>query len=824
MFPRHLCVFLTKLVRHSGAIRCQAVDANPPSGAKGLIVPHILSNVLLFQKAIAIAQKASQEDQAGNYEEAIRSYQHAVKYFLHIIKSEPQGKDGNQKIRDKCKQYLDRVEELQEYIGNREKAIDLASKAAQEDKAQNYEEALRLYQSAVQYFLHVVKYEAQGEKARQSIRAKCAEYLDRAEKLKEYLKKKEKAPPAKPVKESQSDDKGNESDEGDDPEKKKFQNQLSGAIVMEKPNIKWNDVAGLEGAKEALKEAVILPIKFPHLFTGKRTPWRGILLFGPPGTGKSYLAKAVATEANNSTFFSISSSDLVSKWLGESEKLVKNLFSLAREHKPSIIFIDEIDSLCGSRSENESEAARRIKTEFLVQMQGVGNNNEGVLVLGATNIPWTLDSAIRRRFEKRIYIPLPEEHARSFMFKLNLGSTPNSISESDFVALGKKTDGYSGADISIIVRDALMQPVRKVQSATHFKRVRGPSRTDPDAIVDDLLTPCSPGDPNAIEMTWMEVPGEKLLEPIVSMGSEAEFIRFVGVTGGSSGIGKSIAIECYRQGAFITLVARDETKLLQAKKEVEKFAINDKQVVLCISVDVSSDYSQVESVIKQAQEKLGPVDMLVNCAGTSISGKFEEVEVDRFKKLMEVNYLGSVYPTRAVITTMKERRMGRIMFVSSQAGQIGLFGYTAYSPSKFALRGLAESLQMEIKPYNIYVTVAYPPDTDTPGLAEENKTKPLETKLISETSGVCQPDQVAKIIVRDAVQGNFNSSVGPDGYMLSALTCGMSPVTSITEGLQQIVTMGLFRTIALFYLGSFDSIVRRCMIQREQSKAADKRE
>uniref|UniRef100_A0A7N6BIR9 3-dehydrosphinganine reductase n=1 Tax=Anabas testudineus TaxID=64144 RepID=A0A7N6BIR9_ANATE len=261
------------------------------------------------------------------------------------------------------------------------------------------------------------------------------------------------------------------------------------------------------------------------------------------------------------------------------------------------------------------------------------------------------------------------------------------------------------------------------------------------------------------------------------------------VTGGSSGIGKCIAIECYRQGAFITLVARNEAKLLQAKKEIEKFAINDKQVVLCISVDVSSDYSQVESVIKQAQEKLGPVDMLVNCAGTSMSGKFEEVEVDCFKKLMEVNYLGSVYPTRAVITTMKERRMGRIMFVSSQAGQVGLFGYTAYSPSKFALRGLAESLQMEIKPYNIYVTVAYPPDTDTPGLAEENKTKPLETKLISETSGVCQPDQVAKIIVRDA-----------------------------------IITMGLFRTIALFYLGSFDSIVRRCMIQREQSKAADKRE
>ncbi|XP_024114694.1 vacuolar protein sorting-associated protein 4B [Oryzias melastigma] len=409
--------------------------------------------------------------------------------------------------------------------GNLQKAIDLASKAAEEDKAKNYEEALRCYQHTVQYFLHVVKYETQGDRAKQSIRAKCADYLDRAEQLKEYLRKKESQDTAKPVKEA--GDKGSESDEGEDQEKKKFKNQLSGAIVMEKPNIKWNDVAGLEGAKEALKEAVILPIKFPHLFTGKRTPWRGILLFGPPGTGKSYLAKAVATEANNSTFFSVSSSDLVSKWLGESEKLVKNLFALAREHRPSIIFIDEIDSLCGSRSENESEAARRIKTEFLVQMQGVGNDNEGILVLGATNIPWTLDSAIRRRFEKRIYIPLPEEHARSSMFRLHLGSTPNNLTEADFVTLGKKTDGYSGADISIIVRDALMQPVRRVQSATHFKKVQGSTWNHPGVVVDDLLTPCSPGDPDAIEMTWMEVPGDKLLEPVVSM---TDMLRSVGNT------------------------------------------------------------------------------------------------------------------------------------------------------------------------------------------------------------------------------------------------------------------------------------------------------
>jgi vacuolar protein-sorting-associated protein 4 len=172
---------------------------------------------------------------------------------------------------------------------------------------------------------------------------------------------------------------------------------LEGAIVREKPNVRWDDVAGLEGAKAALREAVILPVKFPHLFTGKRQPWKGILLFGPPGTGKSYLAKAVATEVN-STFFSVSSSDLVSKWLGESERLVRNLFEMARESKPAIIFIDEVDSLCSSRSDSESESARRIKTEFLVQMQGVGSAGDGILVLAATNLPWALDSAIRRRY------------------------------------------------------------------------------------------------------------------------------------------------------------------------------------------------------------------------------------------------------------------------------------------------------------------------------------------------------------------------------------------------------------------------------------------
>lgn len=403
-----------------------------------------------------------------------------------------------------------------------DKAIELVKKATDADRDENYEEALQLYEHAIDYFLHALKYEAHGERSKDSIRSKCASYLERAEQLKKFLAKKgrkvhshgstaakeKKKPDSKGGKDSDSDDE-------DDSDKKKLKDQLAGAIVSEKPNVHWDDIAGLMVAKEALKETVILPVKFPHLFRGKRQPWRGILLYGPPGTGKSYLAKAVATEAD-STFFSVSSADLVSKWLGESERLVKNLFEMARANKPAIIFIDEVDSLCSSRSDSENDATRRIKTEFLVQMQGVGVDNDGILVLGATNIPWGLDAAIRRRFEKRIYIPLPEESARRRMFELHIGNTATDCAARDWAMLSQRTDGYSGADIGIVVREALMMPIRKVQMATHFKYVQGPAPNDPETVVDDLLTPCGPREKGAMEMNWTKVDSNKLKEPNVT--------------------------------------------------------------------------------------------------------------------------------------------------------------------------------------------------------------------------------------------------------------------------------------------------------------------
>jgi len=161
----------------------------------------------------------------------------------------------------------------------------------------------------------------------------------------------------------------------------------------------------------------------------------------------------------------------MSKFQGESERLVKYLFQLARKKAPAIIFIDEVDALVSARGEGENESARRVKTEFLVQMDGVGTKNTGVLVLGATNTPWELDPAIRRRFEKRVYIPLPEKQPRLLMFKLNLGDTPHNLTEKDFNELSDKTVGFSGADIAVLVRDALYEPIRLCQLATHFKKV-----------------------------------------------------------------------------------------------------------------------------------------------------------------------------------------------------------------------------------------------------------------------------------------------------------------------------------------------------------------
>ncbi|XP_077200357.1 spastin isoform X4 [Paroedura picta] len=256
-------------------------------------------------------------------------------------------------------------------------------------------------------------------------------------------------------------------------------NLILNEIVDSGPSVKFDDIAGQELAKQALQEIVILPSLRPELFTGLRAPARGLLLFGPPGNGKTMLAKAVAAESN-ATFFNISAASLTSKYVGEGEKLVRALFAVARELQPSIIFIDEVDSLLCERREGEHDASRRLKTEFLIEFDGVQSSGEDrILVMGATNRPQELDDAVLRRFTKRVYVSLPNEETRLLLLKNLLSKQGNPLTQKDLAQLARMTEGYSGSDLTALAKDAALGPIRELKpeqvknmSASEMRNIR----------------------------------------------------------------------------------------------------------------------------------------------------------------------------------------------------------------------------------------------------------------------------------------------------------------------------------------------------------------
>lgn len=246
------------------------------------------------------------------------------------------------------------------------------------------------------------------------------------------------------------------------------------------------------------------------------------------------------------------------------------------------------------------------------------------------------------------------------------------------------------------------------------------------------------------------------------------------ITGGSSGIGRALAFKLAEQGYSLSLIARDPVKLERVEKEL-KARFSNSFRVRCFSADVSTSDSIIPA-IGSAIEAFGPPSLLVTSAGIAEPGYFESLSIDNFERAMQVNYFGTVYAVKAAIPSMIAAKSGRVVLISSGAAFTGIFGYTSYGSSKFALRGFAEALRAEMKPKGVGVSIVYPPDTDTPQLVSENLTKPIETKNISGGAKVLSAEFVADAIIRGVKKKKFSVAPGFEMKMLNALNSCLAPV------------------------------------------------
>ena len=360
-------------------------------------------------------------------------------------------------------------------------AVEEAQAAVRLDEAGRYRQAINKYQRAAEILIQFVKYNKNPIMIKRC-QDQIEQYVSRAQALKAHLsgpRRRGSIPPSTP-----SDSKGegpSDNESGYSVEEQELIDSISGTILTESPNVKWIDIAGLEDCKQSLREAIVLPIMKPELFTGARKPWSGILLFGPPGCGKTLLAKAAATECK-ATFFSVSSADMLSKWLGESEKLISSLFKVARIKAPSLIFMDEIDSVATRRGEgHEGGGERRVKTQLLSEIQGMKSTyDKPLLVLGATNRPWDIDTAMLSRFEKKVYVPLPDMPARAGIFKIHTAGINSDLTDEDYIELAVRSEGYSGRDISNVCREVIMIPIRELDMVGLLEN------SDKEVVVRDI--------------------------------------------------------------------------------------------------------------------------------------------------------------------------------------------------------------------------------------------------------------------------------------------------------------------------------------------------
>jgi len=252
-------------------------------------------------------------------------------------------------------------------------------------------------------------------------------------------------------------------------------------------------------------------------------------------------------------------------------------------------------------------------------------------------------------------------------------------------------------------------------------------------------------------------------------------MRHAAVTGGSSGIGLALAKRLAAEGWNVTILARDQARLDEAATQLNAARKNPQQRVLALSVDVADPAALTQS-IEQAVAAFGPPDLAVASAGIVIPETFTKLSADDFRRTMEVNYFGTVDFVRACLPSMRANRKGRIVLVSSGAGLIGLYGYSAYAPSKFAVRGFGEALRSELAPEGIGVSVVFPPDTDTPQLREELRVRPAITSKIAGGAKVKSADEIAQAILSAIAKGRFIIAPGFEMGMLARFSGILGPV------------------------------------------------
>ncbi|XP_064487940.1 vacuolar protein sorting-associated protein 4A-like [Ornithodoros turicata] len=384
------------------------------------------------------------------------------------------------------------------------RAMEYAKRATEEDRAENFAEAFRLYKHALLFYFMAAK----------EIRQESSQYIQRTHEFVRFL-----GTGGDPLCTSVSTASITPFTRAPE-ELRPF--QTSGVVVMGESELRWSHVYGLESLKRSLVLNVIYPVQYPTIFheTGAKL-WRSLIMYGPTGCGKSHVAKALATEAHNFTFFDVMCPHFVSKVNAGNESLtVYTLFEMVVNHAPSILFLDEIDALSAPVVNGETVGfLYKAKNEFLSILEDIIHNRRlQVAVLAATRSPWAVDPGLARLFQKWAYVPLPSVETREIIFKENLRHLRHNLGEDDIDKLVQLTEGLTCEDILLLVRETRLEIVERVLSATHFKKTAtNIQKFGKDKVNEQLLTPCAPSETGAIRMSWKDVPREALIEPELTM-------------------------------------------------------------------------------------------------------------------------------------------------------------------------------------------------------------------------------------------------------------------------------------------------------------------